>query len=79
MTTKNTNVDYYEKDWNDLAQELESSLEETYGLDLPEEEADKETLTEAEQKAEETKKYPFTPEELEVTVKSAQAGKEVPI
>lgn len=55
MTTKNTNVDYYEKDWNDLVHELESSLEETYGLDLPEVETAEETLTEAEQKAEEAK------------------------
>lgn len=91
MTTKNTNVDYYEKDWNELEQELESSLEEIFGLDLPRDEADEdgvdeilsevtlteETLTEAEEKAEETKEYPFTPEELEMAVKNAQAGNRV--
>lgn len=72
MTTKNTNVDYYEKDWNDLVHELESSLEETYGLDLPEVETAEETLTEAEQKAEEAKEYPFTPKQLERVIKKAQ-------
>lgn len=34
MTTKNTNIDYYEKDWDELTNQVEENLEEQFGLDL---------------------------------------------
>ena len=80
MTTKKTNIDYYEKDWNDLEQEAEASLEEKFGLDLsqgsnlknqiPIVEDDDKLVNEVSDKEE--KDFLFTPLQLEKVVKNAQ-------